>query len=308
MNERPVNPQDTEPVAAPATPEPQAPESAPAEPNTPEPNTAEPVLPESAAPEAVAAETAPVKKRVRRGRIAAVAGAVLLAGAVVAGGAYTVVTVQDADRDAGAPSWKFPRTASDDGKASKPASSLAAMLVPYDPHLSRGPDIARFGTDAALNGGAATALRKESVRDLPRSQRRQIEKQIDKQHTKGIAMRSYLYVGSTAGGAGTYTAEIELAQIEDRKAVRNMSTFQNGFFDALEIFRSGPRIEGHKNAKCFLPPKDKEEELDMMICSGYQGDVLVSAIAYAAKPLNTKGVAQLFREQLDRIEEPGEAV
>ncbi|MET9410488.1 hypothetical protein ABZX90_32745 [Streptomyces sp. NPDC002935] len=267
------------------------------------------MLPQSAAPETVAAETAQVKKRVRRGRVAAVAGAVLLVGAVVAGSAYTVVTVQDADRDAGAPSWKFPKTVSEETEPPKPASSLAAMLVPYnDTHLSRGPDIAGFGTDAALNGGAATALRKESLRDLPRSQRRRIEKQIDKQHTKGIAMRSYLNVGSTIGGAATFTAEIELSQIEDRQAVRNMSTFQNEFFDALEIFRSGPKIKGHKNARCFLPPTDKKEELDLMICSGYQGDVLVNAIAYAAKPLDTERVAQLFREQLDRIQEPGEAV
>ncbi|MFF4537753.1 hypothetical protein [Streptomyces aureus] len=266
------------------------------------------MLPQSAALEIAAAETSPVKKRVRRGRVIAAAGAVLLVGAVVASSAYTVVTIQGADRDAGAPSWKFPKTVREDTKPPKPASALAAMLVPYDTHLNRGPDIAGFGTDAALNGGAAAALRKESLRDLPRSQRRQIEKQIDKQHTKGIAMRSYLNVGSTVGGAATFTAEIELSQIEDRKAVRNMSTFQNEFFTALEIFRSGPKIKGHKNAKCFLPPTDKKEKLDMMICSGYTGDVLVSVTAYAAKPLDTERVAQLFGEQLDRVQEPGEAV
>ncbi|WP_406837846.1 hypothetical protein ACICHK_18930 [Streptomyces sp. AHU1] len=280
MNERPVNPEDTETVP-----------------------------PEAVALEFAAAIGPPAKKRVRRGRAAAVTGAVLLVGAVLVGSTYTVVTVQAADRDAGAPSWKFPKTVGEDTKPPKPASSLAAMLVPYDDrHLSRGPDIAGFGTDVALDGRAATALRKESLRDLPRSQRRRIEKQIDKQHTKGIAMRSYLNVGSTVGGAATYTAEIELSQIEDRRAVRNMSAFQNEFFAALEIFRSGPKVEGHKNAKCFLPPTDKKEKLDMMICSGYQGDVLVSVTAYAAKPLDKERIAQLFGEQLDRIQEPGEAV
>jgi hypothetical protein len=187
------------------------------------------------------------------------------------------------------------------------------MLVPYGTEgWSRGPDIGEFGSDASLSGPEATALRKEALRDLPRSQRRDLEKRIDKQHTKGIAMRSYLSTSSgfnsTLYANGAFTMSVELAQIEDKAAVKGMSTFQNEFLDALKIFRKGPEIKGHKNAKCFLPTKDKDEKLDMMVCSAYQGDVLVSATAYGAKPLDTKGVAMLLREQLDRIAEPGEAV
>ncbi|NMI59292.1 hypothetical protein FNV62_25175 [Streptomyces sp. RLB3-17] len=253
------------------------------------------------------------KKPLRRGRIAAVAGSVLLVAAVLGGAGYTVVTVQDADRDPGAPSWTFPVPAPNDAKTAKTASGLAAMLVPYGTEgSSRGPDIGEFGSDASLSGPEATALRKEALRDLPRSQRRELEKRIDKQRTKGIAMRSYLSTSSgfssTLYADSGFTMSIELAQIEDKAAVKGMSTFQNEFFDALKIFRKGPEIKGHKNAECFLPPKDKDEKLDMMVCSAYQGDVLVSATAYGAKPLNTKGVAMLLREQLDRIAEPGEAV
>ncbi|MFF1807680.1 hypothetical protein ACFVXW_00595 [Streptomyces sp. NPDC058251] len=268
-----------------------------------------------------AAETVPgtpaknpkTKKPVRRGRVAAIAGSVLLVGAVIGGSAYTVVTVQDADRDAGAPVWKFPKAAKDDARTAKAASGLAAMLVPYEADgWSRGPDIDEFGSDAALSGGEAAALRKKSISDLPRSQRRRLEKQIDKQRTKGMVMRSYLSTANAANSSlyaeKAFTVNIELMQMEDKSAVRNMSTFQNEFFDALSIFRTGPKIEGHKNAKCFLPPKIKGEKLDMMVCSAYEGDVLVSVTAEAAKPLNTKGVAALLREQLDRITEPGEAV
>ncbi|WP_405831025.1 hypothetical protein [Streptomyces sp. NBC_01176] len=312
MNEQPANPSDAGAVPAADTPEPTA---TPGSTVTPEPTataepaaTPEPVAPEtSAEPGSTVPEPAPARKRVRRGSVAAVAGAVLLVGAVVAGSAYTVVTVQDADRDPGAPTWTFPKTAHD-ARTAKGPTGLAAVLVPYGTDgWTRGPDIAEFGNDASLSGPEATALRKESLRELPRSQRRQLEKRIDKEHTKGIAMRSYL-------GTDTYTLQaeftvsIELAQMEDKTAVRNMSTFQNEFFDALKIFRTGPKIEGHKNAKCFLPPKDKKEKLDAMVCSAYQGDVLVSLTAYGAKPLNTKGVAKLLREQLDRIAEPGEAV
>ncbi|MFE9879971.1 hypothetical protein [Streptomyces sp. NPDC005784] len=339
MNERSANPEDAEPMkpvepapapaaSEPVVPEPVVPEPVVPEPVVPEPAVPEPAVPEptataavavpesalpgSVVPEAVTAEPTPGKKPVRRGRIAAVAGAVLLVGAVIAGSAYTVVTVQDADRAAGAPTWKFPKSEKHEVKTPKAASPLAAVLVPYDDSWSRGPDIAEFGSDAALSGGEATALRKESIRGLPRSQRRRIEKQIDKQHTKGIAMRSYLSTSnagdSTLYASHAFTVSIELVQMEDKAAIRNRSTFQNEFLDALKIFRAGPKIEGHKNAKCFLPPKDKEEKLDMMICSAYQGDVQVSVTAYAAKPMNTKGVAQLLREQLDRIQEPGEAV
>ncbi|MFF3582311.1 hypothetical protein [Streptomyces mirabilis] len=271
--------------------------------------------PEPDAPESIAPVKKPKKSRkpLRRGRVAAVAGSVLLVAAVLGGAGYTVVTVQDADRDPGAPSWTFPVPAPNDAKTAKTASGLAGMLVPYGTEgWSRGPDIGEFGSDASLSGPEATALRKEALRDLPRSQRRELEKRIDKQRTKGIAMRSYLStssgLSSTLYADSGFTMSVALAQIEDKAAVKGMSTFQNEFFDALKIFRKGPEIKGHKNAKCFLPPKDKDEKLDMMVCSAYQGDVLVSATAYGAKPLNTKGVAMLLREQLDRIAEPGEAV
>ncbi|MFF1451768.1 hypothetical protein ACFVYF_27055 [Streptomyces sp. NPDC058274] len=250
-------------------------------------------------------EAAP-RKPVRRGRVVAIAGSVLLAAAVIGGAGYTVVTVDGADRDAGAPVWRFPEAAKDDGDKAESASGLSGVLVPYDKDgWTRGPDIAEFGSDASLSGRQATALRKESLSDLPRSQRLQLEKQIDKQHIKGMAMRSYL---TTSYRGDSSTVSFVLSQMEDKAAVRGMSSFQNEFFDALKIFRKGPKIEGHKNAECFLPPKDADEKLDAMVCSAYEGDVLVSATAYGTKPLDTKRVAQLLREQLDRISEPGEAV
>lgn len=330
MNEHSENPEDVRPASAPTAPETTpaqvdaeveaavAPTPAAAPADIPADTLADvpadtPAATESGAlPEEPSDVPAPRGKRFRRGRVAAVAGAVLLAGAVIAGSAYTVVTVKDADRDAGAPTWELPRGKKHEVKNAKAASSLASVLVPYDDSWSRGPDIAEFGSDAALNGGEATALRKESIRSLPRSQRRQLEKQIEKQHTKGMAMRSYLSTSnagdSTLYAAGAYTVSIELVQMEDKAAVRDRSTFQNEFFDALKVFRAGPKIEGYKNAECFLPPTDKKEKLDMMICSAYQGDVQVSVTAFGVKPLNSKGVAMLLRQQLDRIKTPGEAV
>jgi hypothetical protein len=254
----------------------------------------------------------PPGKRIRRGRLAAVAGSVLLAGAVVAGVGYTVVTVDGADRDAGAPVWKFPK-AKAEAEETKAAArkGLAGVLVPYGgtDGWSRGPDLGAYGSDVQLDGARATALQKESLSDLPRSQRKRLEEKIDKLRIQGMAMRSYYTHEARAYNNEDIAAvSIRLAQMDSKAAVRNISTFQNEFLDALDVFRKGPEIKGHKNARCFLPPKDADEDLDSMFCSAYVGDILVTAAADGVKPLDSKEVALLLRTQLDRIAEPGEAV
>ncbi|WP_416976249.1 hypothetical protein [Streptomyces sp. T028] len=256
----------------------------------------------------------PAARRRRRRRTAAVAGSLVLAGALVAGVGFTFVTVRDADRDAGAPVWKFPKETPVADQPEEPETSrsgLAAMLVPYGTDgFTRGPDIGEFGADAQLSGERAAALRKEALKDLPRSQRKRLEQRIDKQRIKGMAMRSYLSEETSALDVndGVYSVNVTLSQMDNKAAVRDIATFQGEFLDALDVFRKGPAIKGHKNAKCFLPPKDDDSDLEGMFCSAYVGEVLVSLTAEAVKPLDTKGVALFLREQLDRIAEPGEAV
>ncbi|MFD7405273.1 hypothetical protein ACFV7R_21915 [Streptomyces sp. NPDC059866] len=249
---------------------------------------------------------APVRKPARRGRIAAVVGSVLLAGALIAGVGATVVTVKDADRDAGAPRWKFPKATAEDKKAPTP-TGLAAVLVPYGDGWVRGPDLGRFGSDVQLSGAQATALRKESLRGLPRTVRKELEKYIDRQHTKGMAMRSYFSGDAMPGlwNEEIYSVNIVLAQMGDRAAVRDASESQRRLFGAG---RKGPKIKGHKDAECFLGAEGDEEDLVRMYCSGHVGDVLVTATAYGAATLDSDGVAALLRTQLDRIAEPGKAI
>lgn len=260
-------------------------------------------------------ETGPeaeAKKPVRRGRIAAVAGAVLLAAVVLGGTGYTVVTVRDADRDPGAPAWaKEKATSADAEKKAAPVSALAGMLVPYGTDdWSRGPDKGEFGEDVALSGERAAALRKERLNSLPGSVRRGLEKEIDRQNTKGLAMRSYQKIDDSSwiDGDETLAMSIELVQLADRSAVREIARVQTAFVEALDFLRKGPKVEGHENARCFLPPKDDEAELESMYCTAYVGDVLVTATADGVAPLATKEAAMLLRAQLDRISEPGAAV
>ncbi|MFD0315869.1 hypothetical protein [Streptomyces flavalbus] len=249
---------------------------------------------------------APPPRRSGR-RIAAVVAAVLVVGAVVAGTGYTVVTVRDADRDAGAPVWRFPKTTAD--KAEARASGLADMLVPFDDtEWARGPDIGHFGSDASLNGDRALELRKESLRDLPRSERRELERHLERQEIQGLAMRSYQRTPwGVTDRDHAVTVSVELVRM-DRRAARSGAATVREFVDVLDVFRKGPEIKGHKDAYCYLPPKEADVELDAMFCTAVQGDVLVTATAYGVKPLDTEAVAELLREQLDRVDGPGEAV
>jgi len=259
-------------------------------------------------PEVLESPAPVVKKRFPLRRVATLTGSVLLLGAVVGGTGYTVVTVQDADRDPGKPSWKFPKVAADQGTAE--AKGLRGMLMPYEENgFAQGPDIDEFGADAELSGRQATALRKESPKGLPPADRRKLEKQIDRQRIKGVVMRSYL----NANGYAVYddkvsSVSVTLTQMESQAAVRNSSTSEIEFFEALGIMRKGPKIDGHKNAKCFLSPKDKDEKIDWMFCSAYVGDVLVAVNASGVAPLDKGGIATFVAAQLDRIDDPGKAV
>ncbi|MER5199459.1 hypothetical protein ACWD3J_18760 [Streptomyces sp. NPDC002755] len=276
-------------------------------------NPENPESPES--PESPATPEKPARRVLRPGRILAVAGAALLACALVGGVGYTVVTVQDADRDPGKPTWKFAPPAAQDDERTKQGgatgSGLSALLVPYGTDgFERGPDLGEFGADAEFSGAQATALRKESIKDLPSKSRRQLEKLIDKERIKGVVMRSYVVGRSDYNTTDAIAFDVNLSRMENRTAVREAATSVNGFLAATDVFRKGPKIAGNKDAQCFLTPKgkDKDEELGFALCTAYVGDVLVSVSANAPGVLDAKFVAKFFTAQLDRIDDPGQAV
>ena len=252
----------------------------------------------------VASEAEVPAKPVRRGRIAAVVGCAVLALAVVGGVAYTVVTVNGADRDAGAPVWKFPKAAAERKAAA--AKGLSAVLQPYTAHgYVRGPDIEEFGSEAELTGREATALRKEDFSGLPRLQRLLVEKQIDQEQIKGLAMRSYLYPAAQETNA--YTVKVQLVQM-DAKAARSLTTYENGLLGTVSAFREGPAVPGHKDAKCFLSKKVAGEKLTEMLCFAAAADAMITLSASGTKAMDTKEIASFLSGQLDRVKTTGEAV
>ncbi|MFI6409125.1 hypothetical protein [Streptomyces sp. NPDC050548] len=255
-------------------------------------------------PEAEVDAEAAKRKRARRRRVATVVGCAVLAVAVVGGVGYTAVTVNGADRDAGAPVWKFPKSEAE--RKAAPAKGLAAMLQPYSYTYERGPDIAEFGADVQLTGREATALRKQELSGLPRSERLLLEKQIDKEQIKGIAMRSYVYQASEDSNA--YTIQVQLAQM-DEKAARNIATYENKLLDETpDTFRKGPTVPGHKEARCFLPTRADDEKLDELRCFANVGDILITLDSSGTDSMDKKGIASFLAEQLDRIKTTGAAV
>ncbi|WP_256976527.1 hypothetical protein [Streptomyces sp. CS113] len=258
-----------------------------------------------------------VDARPGRGRRLAVVGsALVLAAVTVVGAGYTAVTVRDADRGPGAPALALPKAAPEKKAEQAPApaagaAGLAKALVPYRSDAwSRGPDLGEFGSDATLSGAQATALRKESLTGLPRSERKELEKAIDRRHITGMAMRNYAGGGhfTDDGQTGTATVSIVLSRMGNRSAVRDMATRQNEFFAAMDVFREGPRIKGHKDARCFRLSAESDQELDMVFCAAHEGDVLVTVTADSVRPLDTESFTELVTEQLDRIADPGESV
>ncbi|MEV7284615.1 hypothetical protein AB0O01_08665 [Streptomyces sp. NPDC093252] len=247
-------------------------------------------------------------------RIAVVAGALLVAGAVVAGVGATVMTVRNADTDPGPPRWAFPKATAE--KAQEPVrDGLAGMLVPYGEGGGwyRGPDIAHYGHDVELSGEQAVALHKESLRTLPRSARQELEKEIDRQGSKGIALRSYVRSepGFYAYDEDAFTATVMLERRSDAAAVKESARLQRELIGTLTD-DEGPAIKGHKEAGCSTTTggkaADGSESLSMVFCSAAVGDVLVTVIAHGPGSFDRTGVADLVKTQLDRIAEPGKAV
>ncbi|MEU4876261.1 hypothetical protein [Streptomyces sp. NPDC021608] len=322
MSETPETPKAPEDPETPGTPE--APES-PEHPESPE-------SPRAAGPDADAGEGAAVAESAgtrpalpgtrRTGRIAAVTGSLLLACAVLGGVGFTVVTVRDADRDHAGPTWTFPDTPAEgeDGAGHKAATKdpkkgaaagagLSALLVPFGiDGFQPGPDMREFGPDAEFGGAQATALRKESIKDLPSASRRKLEKLIDKEPVKGLAMRSYAVHWSDYNSKDTIVFSVSLSRMRTGTAARRSASDFHAFFTAVDAFRKGPRVEGHPDARCAVSPKGEDEDLGVAVCSAAVGDVLVSLSSTAPDPIDGPFVAKFFAAQLDRIDDPGQAV
>ncbi|MFF1732480.1 MULTISPECIES: hypothetical protein [unclassified Streptomyces] len=266
----------------------------------PEPGPTQDSAPVATVPAPVAGSAA------RRWPAVAVACAVVLA--VGAGTGLTVMKVNAADRSAPTKVWAKPK----EQKRAKPgqakAQGLSARLLPLPKAYRPGPDIDEYGNDKTLTGREATARLKKGTRNLPSRQREAQDKAIDKLKLRGMAMRSYQLSGSmgwTDEHNKSLVVDMQLAQMQNRRAGRQLKEFRSEFLRSVGVFPKGPKVKGHRNADCFLAPKDSKGKLEMVLCSAYEDDVLVTATGYGPKPLNTAEVADLLAQQLDRLTSQG---
>lgn len=253
--------------------------------------------------------SAPVRRK--RGLFPYVLGGVLVLG-VAGAGVYTGVTVSAAERHAPTIGWEAPQAASKDpagntrdGKASTPLSKL---LLPVPGDYSLGPDIDRYGNDGELGATDAVALLKQQGKGLSGKKRREYDRRIEKLGVQGIAVRSYTSIDSDL------VIEVQVIRMKDRRFVNELHKLRGEIAGLLD-FAKGPKVEGHKNAACYVLPRDKDEDdeerefrMEGMSCSAYDSEYFVSAFAYGGPSLDRSAVAELVKNQLDHIKSPGEYV
>ncbi|QIQ06992.1 hypothetical protein HA039_18700 [Streptomyces liangshanensis] len=251
----------------------------------------------------------PVASRGRARRLLGVVlPAVLVLGAVGGGVGYIGVTVQDADRSAVTEVWQKPdREPAPDPVAhagkGRTDNELSRKLLPVPDGYRLGPDIGGDGNDSHFSARAATAMAKSLGDGLTGPARRSFDKAVDKLGVKGIALRTY------TAYADDLVVQISLQQLRDPALVKSAFTRQARLMDAGE---KGPDVEGHKkDATCMLVPEGDEESaesLSAMQCLAYDGDLVISVVAYGPYTFRDTAVADLLKEQLDHIADPGEYV
>ncbi|MCX4982372.1 hypothetical protein [Streptomyces sp. NBC_00572] len=265
--------------------------------------------------EAVPVEQPPKRRRgARRVLLGIVLPSVLVLGVAGGGVAYTAVTVSSADRTAPTEVWAPAETTAADkdpagtaarGKAGTPLSKL---LLPVPAGYELGPDHELYGNDGELGEREAVALMKQGGEGLSGKKRRAYEKAVDRLGIQGVAVRTFSDLGDAA------VTSVVITRMKDKKRIKDSFTLRKDVLEALE-FPKGPKVKDHRNAACYLVPEDKtlkkkerEEQLDGMVCVAYDSEVMVAVTAASAKPFDRAAVADLLKKQLDHIESPGEYV
>ncbi|MFJ2060733.1 hypothetical protein ACIOMM_33085 [Streptomyces sp. NPDC087908] len=255
-----------------------------------------------------------VNRRARRVLLRVVLPSVLVLGLIGGGVTYTALTASAADRTAPTTVWGSTGDSTPDedpaaplarGKAGTPLSKL---LLPLPKGYEFGPDEELYGNDGELGAAEATALMKQSGEGLSGKKRRAFEKNVDKLGLQGIGVRSFADLNNDV------VVSVELARMKDKKRIKDSYRLRKEVMEYLE-FPKGPKVKDHRNAACYLAPKDttldKKEQaaaLEEMFCIAYDSEVFVTVKAAGAKPFDKARVAKLLTQQLDHIASPGEYV
>ncbi|MFE0629766.1 hypothetical protein ACFW3D_22730 [Streptomyces sp. NPDC058864] len=256
------------------------------------------------APETVPAPV-PAPRRGRRGLALGVAAALV---AVVAGGGIGFAVLghqKDDGKQASRQTWKAPEPKKTGEYGTQSGGShygtLGRLLLPVPDAYMPGPDVDEYGNDAEFTGKQAVAVFEGDLAELPKKQRDRLHKTVAGLHIQGVGLRTY------RDATGEAVFETQIVQMKNKRAARAGTEFFTEFTKALGVFRNGPKIAGHDKARCVLPPKKPGAKLDSMICEATEGDLTIRMSVSGASPLKKDDAADLFKQQLDRVQDPGEA-
>ncbi|MCZ2526692.1 hypothetical protein [Streptomyces sp. HB2AG] len=243
----------------------------------------------------------------RRGRWAVLG---IVAALVAVAAAVGVGRVALEQRESGTPEVEKPWTAPvpeasaeyGAGRGGSHYGPLGKLLLPLPEGYEEGPDIGAWGNDVELTGKEAREMAGRAYEGLPAKERKAALKAVEALKVKGVGARTFQ-------DQYDHDLLVEMQLVQMRKSgAKSLTAFRTELLEGLGVFRNGPRIKGFDEARCFLPPKEKGEGLDMMICFAYDGDLMVTMTAEGTSPLKKKDAADLLRRQLERIATPGEVV
>ncbi|GLW68523.1 hypothetical protein Kpho02_08220 [Kitasatospora phosalacinea] len=175
--------------------------------------------------------------------------------------------------------------------------SLRDLLLPVPDGYRLGPDYKGLGNDGEFAGTLEQA-QEEELSAVPEKYRGQYKEALTSLHFTGLGVRTLVPTDDRL------MVVLKLTQF-NQLAVSERGALFGALVDDTDLFRRGPDVPGHPDARCALPPLVAGDQLDYMSCYSAEGDLLVGMRVSGVAPLDQNKVVDLFRQQLDRLARPG---
>jgi len=179
--------------------------------------------------------------------------------------------------------------------------SLRDLLLPVPTGFVLGPDAGAFGNDNEYGPDQLKKRYDAFLKEVPEKYRDRAKTAWESLHYKAAGVRTF------QSGSEDLVVNLSLDQF-NQQAISQEAELYGAMVDDTGVFRQGPGVPGHQNARCVLPPLRAGDELDYMHCFSAEGDLMVTLDASGIAPLDQNKVVDLFRQQLDRLARPGASV
>ncbi|MGF1431435.1 hypothetical protein [Kitasatospora sp. LaBMicrA B282] len=176
--------------------------------------------------------------------------------------------------------------------------SLRDLLLPVPAGFTLGPDDAGQGDDTELTADQLGNHLDELVKELPEGQRAAVKSALQAAGDRAAGVRSY------RTDDGRLAATLWLDQLAQPSTQAGAALTGAPAADP-GLFRDGPLVPDHPEARCFQPQLDPAAPLDGLQCTAQAGDLLVTMHVEGVAPLPLGEAVALFHEQLRRLALPG---